>query len=118
AVLSITEMGEGLPYRSLVVKAGGLRSNWVDENPRPRRIHREVHRRIVIIQGTVPRLTFPQQRLRVFAFGDVDVDADDALWFSIAVIGNDTTRFDPMDLSTGANNPVVSIICPALVAEG
>ena len=37
--------------------------------------------------------------LHPFALGYVDADADDAVWLSFAIVGNETARLDPSHLA-------------------
>src|SRR6516164_8545559 len=56
--------------------------------------------------------------LCVFALCDIDVDAYHPLWMTILTVRNYTARFDPSDLTTGANNPIIYIVDVPLIAEG
>src|SRR5262245_42604274 len=53
--------------------------------------------------------------LRLFALGDVDIDAYDSLWPSIVAIHNEASRLDPAHLTSAADHPVFkTVFAPSL----
>jgi hypothetical protein len=50
-----------------------------------------------------------------FPIGDVNADADDAIWAFLAVVGNETARLHPPHLAACTNDPILyAIFAPAL----
>src|SRR5262245_4760084 len=56
--------------------------------------------------------------LGAFAFGHVDVDADHPLRLSMAVIQNETTRFDPAQRAVGPNDAILDIVFTNALTKG
>src|SRR5262245_50697654 len=56
------------------------------------------------------RSAFGQHLPKPFALGNVDVDADYALRGSIGVIGNETPRLDPSNLTVGTNDTILDVV--------
>jgi hypothetical protein len=62
-------------------------------------------------------LTRLQPVLRPLSLCDIDVDADQARWASVAVVGNEATRLDPPRFAVCADKAILDVKLAAFLGE-
>src|SRR5262249_10186668 len=103
-VLVVDNLQQRLPYQFRSSVTQRLRPKLIDGQDRAISIYREVHRRVVFIERTVPHFTLLEQVLHLLPVCDVDTDANDPFWLAIISVGNEASLLDPSKLTARTNN--------------